>query len=120
MPAINRLTAASSTACRQRPSAESDCAGHTASVSVRWTQPLAMRGQQRLDLIEQRRAGEEVEEADGIGVIAACLHATALQDGGAAATRHGRSAPGSVRWLSHLHSTPLRRPTSPRISSACA
>lgn len=34
-----------------------------------------MLGQQRLDVIEQRRAGEKIEEADGIGVIGACLHA---------------------------------------------
>jgi hypothetical protein len=32
-----------------------------------------MRGQQRIDVVEQRRPGQEVEKADGIGVLDAVL-----------------------------------------------
>lgn len=59
-------------------------------------------------MVAQQRAGQEVEEADGVGVLDAASDTTALPRGGALVTLHARSAPGSVWWFSHFLPTPPR------------
>lgn len=59
-------------------------------------QPLAVLGQQGLNIREQLRAGQQVEEAVGFGVLGMGEDAALSPRGGAPAGLRDRSAPGSL------------------------
>ena len=100
-PAITRLTAALSTACRQLPSAESAWARNIHSVSVGGNTRWRCSGTSA-STRSSSWAGQEVEEGAGIGVVGMIEDTLLLPHRGALVRMHGGWLPGwSVGFVAY-------------------
>ena len=74
----------------------------------------------RLELVQQLRRGEVLQETFGVGVVPAVFNSAALPVGGGGVTMNDSSDPGSDRGFKPVHHTPSRHAYLPCTSIAWA